>query len=241
MNKKQILKFGGNYMKLAKYLIGILSLVFLLSLSSFAQEEEMTVEEWEAEMSRLQGKQAALTSEIATLNSDLDNLNATLSGLQDPEQCIDELYAIVGATRQDVDNFRKAVNELDGKIRRKEGPKADRQTDLDALKMNKISALPEFFDKVHNKMQKDLDNWIDKPDVISYKVVKGDHLWGIAKKKEHYGNGFAWPVIYKANRDQIKNPDLIYPNQTFKIPPLTEEEKTKYEKLRRNYKPAPVQ
>jgi nucleoid-associated protein YgaU len=228
-------------MKLAKYLIGILSLVLLLSLSGFAQDEEMTSEEWEAEMSRLAGKKLALTAEIEALNADLDNLNATLSGLQDPEECIDELYAIVGATRQDVDNFRKAVNELDGKIRRKEGPKADRQADLDALKMNKISALPEFFNKVHNQMQQALDNWIEKPDVISYTVVRGDHLWGIAKKKEHYGNPFAWPVIYKANREQIKDPDLIYPNQVFKVPPLSQEEKSKYEKLRSNYKPAPIQ
>ena len=228
-------------MKLAKYLIGILSLVLLLSLSGFAQDEEMTSEEWEAEMTRLAGKKQALTAEIEALNADLDNLNATLSGLEDPEVCIDELYAIVGATRQDVDNFRNAVNELDGKIRRKEGPKADRQADLDALKMNKISALPEFFDKVHNQMQQALDNWIEKPDVISYTVVRGDHLWGIAKKKEHYGNPFAWPVIYKANREQIKDPDLIYPNQVFKVPPLSEEEKSKYEKLRRNYKPAPIQ
>ncbi len=228
-------------MKLAKYLIGVLSLVLLLSLSGFAQDEEMTSEEWEAEMSRLAGKKLALTAEIEALNADLDNLNATLSGLQDPEECIDELYAIVGATRQDVDNFRKAVNELDGKIRRKEGPKADRQADLDALKMNKISALPEFFDKVHNQMQQALDNWIEKPDVISYTVVRGDHLWGIAKKKEHYGNPFAWPVIYKSNREQIKDPDLIYPNQVFKVPPLSQEEKSKYEKLRSNYKPAPIQ
>ena len=228
-------------MKLAKYLIGVLSLVLLLSLSGFAQDEEMTSEEWEAEMSRLAGKKLALTAEIEALNADLDNLNATLSGLQDPEECIDELYAIVGATRQDVDNFRKAVNELDGKIRRKEGPKADRQADLDALKMNKISALPEFFNKVHNQMQQALDNWIEKPDVISYTVVRGDHLWGIAKKKEHYGNPFAWPVIYKANREQIKDPDLIYPNQVFKVPPLSQEEKSKYEKLRSNYKPAPIQ
>jgi nucleoid-associated protein YgaU len=228
-------------MKLAKYLIGILSLVLLLSLSGFAQDEEMTTEEWEAEMTRLAGKKQALTAEIEALNADLDNLNATLSGLEDPEVCIDELYALVGATRQDVDNFRNAVNELDGKIRRKEGPKSDRQADLDALKMNKISALPEFFNKVHNQMQQALDNWIDKPDVISYTVVRGDHLWGIAKKQEHYGNPFAWPVIYKANREQIKDPDLIYPNQVFKVPPLSEDEKSKYEKLRRNYKPAPIQ
>ena len=228
-------------MKLAKFFVAIISLSFLLSFSSFAQEEEMTKEEWEAEMTRLTGKKQALMSEIETLNKDMENLNTVKAGLQDPEQCIDELYAMVGATRSDVDNFRNAVNELDGKIKRKEGPKADRQADLDALKMNKISALPEFFDKVHNRMQQALNEWIDAPPVISYKVVKGDHLWGIARKKEHYGNGFAWPVIYQANREKIKNPDLIYSDQEFSIPPLTQEEKDKYEKLRSNYKPAPVQ
>lgn len=228
-------------MKLTKYILSLLSLVLLLSVVSFAQEREMTEEEWQAEMTRLGEKKTSLINEIDALKSDIDNLNAQKSGIQPYDECLDELYALVGATRQDVDNFRNAVNELDGKIRRKEGPKKDRQADLDALKMNKISALPEFFQKVHVQMQKALDAWVEKPDVISYKVVRGDHLWGIAKKKEHYGNGFAWPIIYKANRDQIKNPDLIYPDQVFKVPPLSEEEKSKYAKLRKNYKPAPVQ
>jgi uncharacterized coiled-coil protein SlyX len=228
-------------MKLAKILVYFLSLLFLLSLSSFAQDEEMTEDEWEAEMTRLTAKKSSLESELQTLSTDVENLTEVRNGLQNPEDCIDELYALVGATRQDVDNFRNAVNELDGKIKRKESPKADRQADLDALKMNKISALPEFYNVVHVKMQQALDAWIDAPPVISYSVKRGDCLWNIAKKKDHYGNAFAWPVIYKANRDKIKNPDLIYPDQVFSIPPLTQEEKSKYEKLRANYKPAPVQ
>jgi len=219
-------------------LLGIVSLVVLFAGVNFAQEE-MTVEQWEAEMRSYQNKKAALQTEIDALRSDIDNLKAM--NLQDPEECIDELYQIVGATRNDVNNFRKAVNELDSKIKRKEGPKDDRQTDLNSLKMNKISALPEFFNKVHNQMQKDLDAWVEAPKDIQYTVTRGDCLWNIAKKNEHYGNGFAWPVIYQANRDQIKNPDLIFPNQNFKIPNLTDDEKTKYEKLRKNYKPAPVQ
>jgi nucleoid-associated protein YgaU len=225
-------------MNLKLKLLGMLSLVLLLTVVSFAQEE-MTEDQWEAEMSALKTQQTALTSEVAALKADIDNLKAM--NLQDPEQCIDELYQMVGANRNDINNFRKAVNELDGKIKRQEGPKADRQTDLNALKMNKISALPEFFNTVHKSMQSNLDAWVEAPKEINYAVVKGDCLWNIAKKKDHYGNGFAWPVIYKANRDQIKNPDLIYPKQTFKIPNLTEDEKAKYEKLRMNYKPAPVQ
>jgi hypothetical protein len=233
------MNFGGkNYMKLTKYLMSI-ALLLLFTVSLVAQETEMTEEEWGAEMTRLRAEKESLTSEIATLRTDIENMNKT--DIKSFEDCTNELYAMIGATKADIDNFRNAVSELDGKIRRKEGPKADRQKDLNALKMNKISALPEFFNKVHTQMQAAMDSWVEEPTDISYTVVKGDHLWGIAGKPQHYGNSFAWPIIYKANRDQIKNPDLIYPNQTFKIPPLSEEEKAKYDKLRTNYKPAPVQ
>lgn len=126
------------------------NILFILSLFLFAglafAQEEMTEEEWESEMSRLKAKKDALVSEINTLKLDIDNLKS--QDLGDPEVCIDELYQMVGANRSDVDNFRKAVNELSGMINRKEGPKDDRQADLNALKMNKISALPEFFKKV---------------------------------------------------------------------------------------------
>lgn len=50
----------------------------------------------------------------------------------------------------------------------------------------------------------------------SYTVVKGDSLSKLAKR--FYGDAQQWHKIYEANRDQIKNPDLIYPGQTFRIP-----------------------
>jgi nucleoid-associated protein YgaU len=50
----------------------------------------------------------------------------------------------------------------------------------------------------------------------TYTVVKGDSLSKIAK--QFYGNAKEWKKIYEANKDTIKNPDLIYPGQTFKIP-----------------------
>ena len=227
-------------MKFSKYFLGILSLILIFSFSMIAQEKEkMTEDEWEAEMGRLKTQKESLTTEISTLNTDINNLKS--QNIQSYDDCMNELYTMLGVSKSDIDNYRTAVDELNGKIGRKEGPKADRQKDLNALKMNKISALPEFFDKVQNQMQKDLDSWVEEPTVKNYEVVKGDCLWRIAQKPEHYGNGFAWPIIYKANRDEIKNPDLIYPKQNFKIPNLTEDEKAKYEKLKMNYKPAPVQ
>jgi nucleoid-associated protein YgaU len=50
----------------------------------------------------------------------------------------------------------------------------------------------------------------------TYTVVKGDSLSKIAKR--FYGSAGEWKKIYEANKDQIKNPDLIHPGQTFRIP-----------------------
>ncbi len=50
-----------------------------------------------------------------------------------------------------------------------------------------------------------------------YKVRRGDCLWNIAKF--FYKRPMLWPIIYKANKNKIKHPDLIYPNQVFEIPP----------------------
>ncbi len=51
----------------------------------------------------------------------------------------------------------------------------------------------------------------------SYEVVKGDNLWNISAKDEIYANPYQWPLIYKANRDKIKDADLIYAGQVFDI------------------------
>jgi len=51
----------------------------------------------------------------------------------------------------------------------------------------------------------------------AYNVVQGDNLWAISAKSEIYGNPYHWPLILKANRDSIKDADLIYPGQQFAI------------------------
>ncbi|WP_415184338.1 LysM peptidoglycan-binding domain-containing protein [Phaeovulum sp.] len=47
-------------------------------------------------------------------------------------------------------------------------------------------------------------------------VQPGFTLWGIAR--ETYGDGFLYVRVFEANRDQIRNPDLIYPGQVFTLP-----------------------
>jgi nucleoid-associated protein YgaU len=47
-------------------------------------------------------------------------------------------------------------------------------------------------------------------------VSRGDSLWRISRA--NYGDGMRYSAVYKANRDQIRNPDLIYPGQILAVP-----------------------
>ena len=47
-------------------------------------------------------------------------------------------------------------------------------------------------------------------------VQPGNNLWNIARRL--YGSGFSYTVIYEANKEQIRDPDLIYPGQVFATP-----------------------
>jgi nucleoid-associated protein YgaU len=53
--------------------------------------------------------------------------------------------------------------------------------------------------------------------VSSYSVVRGDNLWSISGKDEVYADPYQWPLIYKTNRDKIKDADLIYPGQVLDV------------------------
>lgn len=57
------------------------------------------------------------------------------------------------------------------------------------------------------------------PKITTATVVGGDSLWRISRVT--YGAGARYAVIYKANRKQIRNPNLIYPGQIFVLPAKT--------------------
>jgi nucleoid-associated protein YgaU len=48
-------------------------------------------------------------------------------------------------------------------------------------------------------------------------VQAGDSLSKIARRE--YGDANKWHAIFEANRDKIKNPDLIHPGQVLTLPP----------------------
>lgn len=55
-------------------------------------------------------------------------------------------------------------------------------------------------------------------DDTTHTVQNGECLWTISESADIYDDPFQWPLIYKANRGQIKDPDLIYADQELDIP-----------------------
>lgn len=66
---------------------------------------------------------------------------------------------------------------------------------------------------------------------VQYRKKNTDCLWRIAAKE--YKDARLWPLIYTANKEQIKDPDLIFPGQKLVIPPVPAK-KTKTEEPDKN-------
>lgn len=63
--------------------------------------------------------------------------------------------------------------------------------------------------------------------VVKFNPKKRDCLWRISLNV--YRDARLWPLIYVANRDKIKDPDLIFPGQKFVIPPVPRKKTVKVE------------
>ena len=223
----------------------VFSLAVMTSKSVFAQDEEepteMTMEDWQRMMDENTARKDQLTIELNNLNTEIDGLKKTNADRDAAlTKAESDLYASVGSTKSGVADYRKSFESTEKMINSKSGNVADARKQFDALKASKVRCLPEFWDR-YNAMEKKLLDWekpVEPPKSNKYTVVKGDCLYKIAAKKEIYGNGRMWPVLWDANktvtldpkapkntRTTITNPNLIYPGQQLSVPTLTDKMK----------------
>ena len=94
--------------------------------------------------------------------------------------------------------------------------------DVDAgvyrLRIDEVTAAGDVTSRVETPFQREEPEVVavsvQRPNAVT--VQKGFTLWAIAK--DRFGEGTEYVRVYEANRDLIRDPDLIYPGQVFELP-----------------------
>jgi len=223
-------------MKIKGQLITLFSVVTILLLVfsglAFGQEEEkMKKDEYKVQLADAQSREATATERITTLDSENQELEQQIAEVQaEIDSVQDATYALLGTDRAGVQAYRDDLNGIDSEIdglaaldpeelfRRKSEIKAI-EDEIQTARESKMAMLDEMDEKLAALDEKVAGLKASLPANIydQYVVVKGDYLWKISKKDEIYGDPYQWIRIYCVNKDQIKNPDLIHPDQVFNI------------------------
>ncbi len=219
--------------------------IFFLSVAPLIAQEEMTREEWQAQMTSYKQQEVDLLAEVGKLEGDIAGLKAQSVKLDgEIVACEDALYAMLGVTRADIEAFDKELTDMENRI-----SELQRMSDaelvnykdeiqrMDArikeMAKSNICLIPRYGDRVKAAQDKlaALMNSIQKEKtyVVGTWSRDRDCLWNIAKKKDIYDNAWLWPKIWQGNRDLIRDPDVIKPKWVLKIPDgveMTKEEKS---------------
>jgi LysM repeat protein len=95
------------------------------------------------------------------------------------------------------------------------------QLNADASKVLARMETP-FKREARSKLQEQLSAAESPARINVVTVQPGNTLWGISR--ERYGQGILYVHVFEANRNKIRDPDLIYPGQIFNLPDDTAKE-----------------
>lgn len=204
---------------------------------------ELTKAEAELRIAAFQSRVNELKEKLAKAEGEKEELQKQLDqAIADLKDCEDALASLLGGSAEDVEAFRQALGVIEGKVREMKRMSNDEladkrsevemlDADLNKLRGNKLSLLPEFYNKILT-LAKEIDGLYREKKIKSYTVgtwaENRDCLWNIAGKTEIYGDPFQWPKIWQANKGEIRNPDVIFPGQVLTLPakgPMDAEEK----------------
>ncbi len=197
-------------------------------------DAQLTQEQAEVRLTQWRNKVDDLQRQLDAINSETAQARQQLTSIQsDIDACNKELYALVGATSADVDNFRQRLGRIANRVQEMSHLSDDQlagmnaeitslENELNGMRREKIALLPEFYNRIID-IARQIKGLRRERATGTYTVgtwqEDRDCLWNIAKRETIYGNAQLWPKIWQANTDQIRNPDLIFPGQVLKIPP----------------------
>lgn len=211
----------------------ILTIVLLLSCSlPGVAADRMTYDEYITQLKSYQDREAKANQSIAEENKLIEDLRNQIAELnQLIENVWNEIFAILGITRAEYEQFLSEIAAIDNRVSNLERLSPDnlleREGELDELsaRISELSGSPiaqltfprNQLSGLKDRVER-LKKSLPKPVNDSYTVVRGDYLWRISGKKAIFNDPWKWMRIYSANREAIKDPDLIYPDQRLVIP-----------------------
>jgi nucleoid-associated protein YgaU len=197
--------------------------------SSFCQE--MSWEEYEAQLLSWQQREMAAKAAIAQEEGAIANIKAEIAAMDQKIAGItQQMYDLLGITQVDVDRLEdemggimghidqlKKMSSQDLEFRRDEIDGIE--TDINGLKAWPAAGLPAMQRKIGGLRNALAELRAKLPKLPrTYTVVKGECLYVISGYSQIYDDPLKWPRIYRANRDKIKDPNLIYPGWVLDIP-----------------------
>jgi nucleoid-associated protein YgaU len=193
-------------------LLSIVFVLFLLAPTIAWAQEKLTEDQAQAELLSVKDKLAqaetkisSLESEIATLKSDIAALETKRSGLETKLTGLKETWKRCQYGRYKV---------VDG----------DWLSKISSMRAtyNNGKKWPTIFEANKDRIKNPnliYPGWVLLvPTQETYTVAPGDCMWLIASYLSIYSDAKKWPEVYEANKDKVKDPDMIYPKQQFVIP-----------------------
>ncbi|MDP4219665.1 MAG: LysM peptidoglycan-binding domain-containing protein [Bacteroidota bacterium] len=206
--------------------------------------EDFTKDQADSTIASRNAEISSLHQQIQSTNDATAKANTELQQrMADNDRCKNDLYALCGTDRNGYNAYREHLSRSEAELNQLRAMSPEQQSqnkarvdalenDIRTLRGDKLVLIPDHHSRVmamsNSYMQ--MKHGMVPPNTI-YTVgtwrKDRDCLWNIAKKPEIYNDPFAWPKIWHANSDQIKNPDLIYPGQQLSIlkTAVTEEDK----------------
>jgi nucleoid-associated protein YgaU len=195
-----------------KKIISICFILFLLGPALIFAEDKLTEEQAQEELLALQAQLAESEAKIAELEAEVGVLRLEVAEL---EASRDELISKLNELKEawkicQYGRYKVIEDDWLSKI----------------ASMRKVyhegSKWPMIYEANKDKIKNPnliYPGWVLLiPYLDNYSVIPGDCLWLIASYLSIYSDSKKWPEVYEANKDKIKDPDLIYPKQEFVIP-----------------------
>jgi nucleoid-associated protein YgaU len=232
-------------MKTFAHILALVALIgfFIPAPVSAAGNEEMTYEQYLQELATHKKREEDAKARITQLEGEIAGLKTAIADTKATTMATwGKMLAWVGITQEQYDAF---VTNLEGFTTRVRGFETQFQgafkewkaalesanKEYAGIKAQPTSLIPRLDPKMAaasdalNQSRTSLDaamNAGKSSGSGDYTVrlipERRDCLWRIAGYSEIYGDPFRWPEIYSANKQEIKDPDLIYPGQVFQIP-----------------------